>query len=224
LLTAVLFVLPVGSWFYLRDGVRYRKERLAQLSDFNRWGATNTFEFRKDSVLGVPMHHYAQKCTDWSVSLTNSGQLGLDSLVNCITVVQVFDPKSEISQKAAAQIQRIQKAFGEERTDIKILSIPSAGTDSASILAFAQKYPARTDTWYTAFRNDNKMAENLHIEVNTKSNTPLQYGVLIDQHNTIRQYYDLTDTKSVNRLIEIISIIMRPKPSPKIHFRRRGEK
>jgi hypothetical protein len=223
-LTVVLFGLPIGSWFYLRDGVRYRKERLAQLSDYNRWGATENWEFRKDSLFAVPLHHYVRECSPWAVNLTNGAQLSPDSIKGCISVVHVFDPKSEISQKVAPQIQRIQKAFGEERTDIKIISIPAAGVDSLSIQAFAKQFPARIDTWYMAFSDNNNMGAKLKVAANKPAANPLQYGALIDQHNTIRQYYDLTSTVEVNRMIEVISIIMRPKPSPKIRFRRRGEK
>ena len=223
-LTGVLFILPIGSWFYLRDGVRYRKARLAAISDFGYWGATNKYVWRNDVVFGQALNYYAPECTDWNTPLTNGNALGLDSLENCISVVHVFDPKSNISKEVAPQIQRIQKAFGEERTDIKIVSIPVEGADTSDIFAFAKQFPQRKDTWYVALRNDNNMGKNLKVAENKKTTDLLKYGVLIDQNNTIRQYYDLTNTAEVNKLVEIISIIMKPKPSPKIRFRRRGEK
>jgi hypothetical protein len=223
-LTGVLFILPIGSWFYLRDGVRYRKARLSALSDFGHWGATNKYIPRTDIVFGQTLNYYTPECTNWNTPLTNGNALGLDSLERCITVVHTFDPLSNISKEVAPQIERIQKAFGEERTDIKVLSIPVSDADTNDIRAFAKQYPQRKDTWFVALRNDNNMGENLKIAENKKTTDLLKYGALIDQNNTIRQYYDLTNKAEVNKLVEIISIIMKPKPSPKIRFRRRGEK
>jgi hypothetical protein len=149
LLTIVLFGLPVGSWFYLHDGLRYRKERLAQLSDFDRWGATSEIYRTKDSLFGFQYSYFAKKCKPWQYQLTNGKALSLDSLKGCIRIVHGFDPASPTSAAVATQLERVQKAFGEDRTDIKIISLPALKADSASIMAFMDAHNPRADTWYT---------------------------------------------------------------------------
>ena len=206
MLAAVLFGMPIGSWFYLRDGVRYRKEKLAQLKNFGKW------------------------TTDLSLKNLRGEPFTLDSLKGVITVVACYDPLSPVSDSAAVQLARFQKAFGPDRHDIYILSLPfGEKTDSATIADFGSKHRANPRFWHLLRGNPEHLqtlAQNLHIAANTDTKDALAppYFVLIDTNLVIKQYYLGTNKTAVNQLIQIVSMIMKPLPTAAIKYRRREEK
>ena len=206
LLAAVLFGMPIGSWFYLRDGVRYRKEKLAQLKDFGKWGAD--------------LH-----LTNW-----RGEPFTTDSLRGNITVVCAYDPAATTADTAAVQLERFQKAFGPDRRDIHIISLPfGAHADSATVAAFAAKHHANPRVWHLLHGDANhlqSLLDGLHIAQNTAAKDGLtpSYFALIDTNLVVRQYYLGTNKTDVNKLIQIVSMIMRPSPTAKIKYRRREEK
>ncbi|MEY4926726.1 MAG: hypothetical protein RI894_1162 [Bacteroidota bacterium] len=206
-LTIILGVIPAGSWYYLRDGLRYRKERIGALNAFGNWGK------------------------DLQIKLINGKPFNADSIRGRFVVVSVFDPadSSDKNQIAASQqLQRFQNAFGPERPDIFCLSLPTPKSDSGLIAAYAKRYKANPKVWHIAQANDqiSVLYDSLHLQQNAKAKDGIHdpYFTLVDNKFKIRNYYDATKVAEVNKMVEVISIIMPPKAVPSIKYRKPEER
>ncbi len=207
-LTITLGVIPIGSWYYLKQGLNYRKQRIGSLNAFGNWG---------DSM---------------SLKLIDGKDFTTDSLRGRFVVVNIFDPADSTDKNqiaASKQMQRFQEAFGKERSDIYCLSLPvGAHTDSALVAAYAKRYHANSRVWRVAKATENVpiLVDSLNYEKFGKSKDPIKQPIfaLIDNKFKIRNYYDGTQKEDVNAMIEVISIIMPPKAVPSIKYRKPEER
>ena len=200
-LSFMLVVLPALSWYYLSKGVTYRRDRLSQLKHY---GEVPAFNFR--TIRGTTVSQ--------------------DSLHGNITLISVLDVSSPTSAAIAdAELLRFQKAFGPERDDIRILSIPVGNaTDSVAVSTFAKAH--KTGRVWTLVQGDSsstfrRFVSRLGIEqytgVTDVVGTP--YFLLIDTSGQIRHYYPAVHD-SINRMIELTALMMRPTPKSEIRYKR----
>ncbi len=207
-LTITLGVIPIGSWYYLKQGLNYRKQRIGSLNAFGNWG---------DSM---------------SLKLINGKDFSTDSLRGRFVVVSVFDPADSTDKNqiaAGKQLQRFQDAFGKERSDIYCLSLPiGQHTDSALVAAYAQRYHANSRVWRVAKATSDipVLVDSLNLVKFGKIDNPLAKPLfaLVDNKFKIRNYYDGSQKEDVNAMIEVISIIMPPKAVPSIKYRKPEER
>ncbi len=206
-LTIILGVIPAGSWYYLRDGLRYRKERIGSLNAFGNWGK------------GL------------QIKLINGKPFNTDSIRGRFVVVTCFDPADSLDKNqiaASKQLQRFQNAFGPERPDIFCLSLPTPKADSVSIAAYAKRYKANPKIWHVAQATEqiSTLYDSLQLQKNAHAKDGIHdpYFTLVDNKFKIRNYYNATKQEEVNKMIEVISIIMPPKPVPSIKYRKPQER
>ncbi len=109
----VLLFLPIGSWYYLREGFTYRKNVLKEMK----------------AVASLP---------DWTMKSTENVVVNSDSLRNKISIISFFD-KEKMDLSALSQLLKLHEQFGE-RKDVRIYTFfPSK--DSLYVDTFAKKEP-----------------------------------------------------------------------------------
>lgn len=207
-LTLLIGIIPGVSWLYLRDGLRYRKERIGNLNAFGNWG---------DSI---------------DLKLINGKAFTADSMRGRFVVVSTFDPLDSLDKNqiaASKQLQRFQNAFGPDRPDIFALSLPvNPKADSTTIAAYAKRYKANSKVWHIAQPSSEvaTLCAALNVEKNAKPKDAQHdpYFVLVDNKFKIRNYYVATQVEEVNKMVEVISIIMPPKAVPSIKYRKPQER
>ena len=190
LLTAVLFIVPAMSWLYLQNGKNYRKSKLKDLHDFGAF------------TLTAPL-------TDG-----NGNPFTADSLKKGFFIVTIM--KDAADQNTAKQLQRLQTAFEPDRTDVHLLSILPA---DAKIKDFEAENKIKPRMWHVVSAAEpEKVAADLKLNLNAKIDS--SYFVLLDTARHIRRYYNVQNTAQVNAMAEIIAMIMKPKPTPKIKYKK----
>ncbi len=186
---AILFLLlvglPIGSWYYLRTGLEYRKEVMADLDDLGK-------------VPSISLKTFSGKTLD---NQNIAKKMVITSFLN-------FQNK-EITKQSGAWLQRLHDQF-DERSDLAFLiHVVDTSATSEEVERFAQQYQLQ-DSAQCFFLKDNP--EVFRTIATNVYKIPLeeidQHFALTDTSGTVRQKYNITNNNEVKRLVEHTALLL----------------
>ncbi len=210
ILILLTVVFPLGSWYYLNSGYNYFKNSYQELKDY---GQIPAFELT---------NQYGEKITETD----------LDKQV--VIADFIFTRCGSICPKMTVQMQRLYEVF-KENPNVTFLSysVDPEHDDVAVLKQYADAYGVEEGTAWYFLTGDKKTIHQLGRKGYKLPTDDGMAGdgedflhsnqfVLADTSGMIRNYYDGTDPKAVERLVEHLSFIV-PKPA-KADFEFKPEK
>ena len=199
----VLFIIfmPLGSWYYLQSGFNYHGDLMSELKDYGK----------------VP--EFALKTQD-NDTLTN---LDLDGK---FAVASFYNDESTSAALSMDYARRILGQFKSQK-DLIFLFHSLKPEDAAALKARAEKEELTEKRAYFLSGDEDQITRILTSgyrmplldEKKEDGTIPFQtnvstipsaysYFILIDASMTIRNYYDINDQSSMDRLVEHLAIIL----------------
>lgn len=175
----VLFVLPLGSIYFLNEGRDYRRESISELEDMG-------------------------KLNDFQVADQHNVNISPDVLRSRVAVVNFLPQDEKMAREQSERIGLIQQSF-DDTEDVLFLSFIPEDT-SKSLLERAKKLGINDQKqWHLIAAKENdwdKYSKGIF-------KLPGEYGVaLVDTSGTIRHHYDINSNPDMGRLVEHISIVI----------------
>ena len=199
-----LVVLPLGSWFYLRNGLDYRKKALEELGEH---GTIPPFElptYKRDT-------------------------LSREQLEGKLVVASFIDfSDEEQTRRTGAYLNKLHEQF-DERPDLlflqHVLNVP--GTDRIHSFELQHRLNDQDQCLFLISEGGDmeKRVRRLYSMPVTDAAAPLNTQlVLADTTLTIRRYYDLREEQQIKRMVEHIAIILPRIEEKDLVFQREIEK
>lgn len=188
-LLLILVGFPLGSWLYLRQGVKWRRAAVGELSAYGQIRSANVIfpDGTKE-----------------------------DRLKKKVVVLHMFEEEPDLTdtnRKIIETGQRLFDQFGQNEF-FRIAMIAQGGT--AEFRSYIQKMPSydyATWVWTSGLGSWSTILNNgfeAYYVKNKISSYP-QYFALTDTSGVIRRYYNALDEKEVGRMVEQISILLPQK-------------
>ncbi len=186
---AILFVLlvgfPIGSWFYLKSGLEYRKEVIADLHDYGQ-------------LPTIALTTYAGRV------------LRNEDVKNKILVVHFMDFQNlEATKQTGDWLTRLHEQFDERKDVLFLIHVLDSTATAATVEKFATQYQLQ-DTAQCFFLQEN--SEVFKTIATTVYNIPegdmTSYFALTDLNGTVRRQYDSRKLDDVKRLIEHVALLI----------------
>jgi hypothetical protein len=186
----ILVALPAVSWIYLRNGLNWRKEAIAELANYGKIG--------KATII-------------WPDGAWE------DQLKSKVVVVHVFGENPDLMDANRQVLDTAEKLFNQfgKTNEFRLAMIASGGT--AEFRSYFQKMPSAEHatwvwsgglgSWRTIMENGYEsycLAEDIKPD-------PV-YFALADTSGTIRRFYNALDQKQVDRMVQHIAILLPPAP------------
>lgn len=182
----ILVGLPAVSWFYLRSGLNWRKAAVAELADYGK-------------IAKAPII--------WPDGTWE------DQLKGKVTVVHIFGDNPDLTETNRQILDTAEKLFDQfgSTNEFRLAMIANGGT--AEFRSHAQKMPSADHatwawsgglgSWRTAVENG---YESFCLAEGIKP-VP-RYFALADTAGTIRRFYDATNQKQVDRMVQHIALLL----------------
>jgi hypothetical protein len=185
-LLLVLVVFPALSWLYLRGGLNWRKEALAELGNYGKIRAVNMIFPGNDKVNRVE---------------------------SAVCVVHSFGADPDLSGENKFILdtgQRLFEQFGSNM-NFRLVMIAQGGT--AEFKTHAQTLPSAdyaTWVWTGALGSWSTILNNGYESycIATGNKGYKEFYALTDTSGTIRRFYNALDEKEVGRMVEQIAILL----------------
>jgi len=216
-LTAMLVILPLGSWYYLQTGFNYHQDMMAQLKNYGE-------------IPAFALH-------------TQEGtQLSKEDLSGKLVVAAFFSNESAYKDSLFVGIKKIHKQFNE-REDVYFLLHHLDSLSPAQLEELAQRHQLKDkDQCFLLSGNPEQMQALLKgygipqlplatdtsaYEVKHSGASPvLDYPFLVfaDTSSVIRNYYEVDKGKAIFRLVEHLAIKLPRETEEKPVLKREKEK
>jgi hypothetical protein len=187
-LLILLVGFPLGSWYYLKGGVEWRKEALAELRDYGKIRA---------------------------VHMVFPGNDRINRVGEKVCVIHNFGENPDLTEENRFILntgQRLFEQFGENPY-FRFVVIKRQGT--AAFKSHIQTLPSidyatwvqhgALGSWSTILNNGyDKFCKDEGIRPTD------QFYALCDTTGTIRRFYNALDDKEIGRMVEHIAILLPP--------------
>jgi hypothetical protein len=191
----ILVILPAGSWFYLRGGLKWRKDAIAELGFYGQIRGAHIIypdgskvDQLKENVCVI--HNFGA-----GPDLTPENQQIIE------TNMRLYDQFGKLSN-------------GQVRYNFRIVMIHEGGT--AAFRSAIQKIPSidyvtwvntgGLGSWGTILENG---YEKFALEKGAKRHK--YYYALADTTGQIKCFYNALDEDSVNRMVQQIALLLPPQ-------------
>lgn len=184
----ILIGLPAISWIYLSNGLKWRKEAVAELADYGKIG--------KATII-------------WPDGTWE------DQLKGKVVVVHVFGENPDLTDANRQILDTAEKLFDQfgQNHDFRLAMIASGGT--ADFRSYFQKMPSvdyATWVWSGGLGSWRPIVENGYesycLAEGIKPGE--KYFALADTSGTIRRFYNALDEKQVDRMVQHIALLLPP--------------
>lgn len=191
----ILVILPAGSWFYLRGGLKWRKDAVAELGFYGQ-------------IRGAHIIY--------------PDGTKLDQLKDNVCVIHNFGANPELTEENKKIIEtnmRLYDQFGKMsdgtvRINFRIVMIYEGG--SAEFRSAIQKIPSidyatwvstgGLGSWGTILENG---YEKFALEKGAKRHK--YYYALADTTGQVKCFYNALDEAAVNRMVQQIALLLPPQ-------------
>lgn len=204
ILSIMIVLLPLGSWYYLQSGVDYRKELINDLEDRGVYPVVSQ--------------------RDWTgVRLDINKDLAKNILIT------VFFPEHKNNEAIAKnKIEVISKLYEQfdERDDVKFIcfsSVRMPETVRNAIATWTGDDPDQFKHIMISRGELNRMA-NQDFKLDLKVEDENSFFVLSDLDQQIKGAYDSNDSDRVKRLVEHIAFLLPIKRRKSVEMIRETEK
>lgn len=197
----ILVVFPGVSWYYLKSGLNFRKEVLADLQDLGPLPQPTL----PDALTGIPVPADSLKGR-----MTVSGFANLANPVRATTFGEIMSG--------------LHDQFNE-REELQFLSFLVV-EDTLTFPDWQKKYALDKDPIQCHFMPANadaidRAADVYQLTCSWKTGLPM---VLSDLKGNMRRQYDVSDPAQLHRLIEQIALLLPLKTNDKVILKREKEK
>ncbi len=177
----LLFILPAGSWWYLSQGLDYRRDSLSEMKDFGPIG-----DFTGTDQVNRPFRMSEQH--------------------GKALVVQFLPPDRT---EAAYRTERLGKVFEsfQDTEDVLFLSIAPADSLLPSREQAIRLGIDDARRWRLLTFPDTSL-ERISTQVFGLADAADQRLVLADTSLTMRRYYNIRENEDMGRLVEQIAIVI----------------
>lgn len=182
----ILIAMPAVSWLYLRDGLQWRKDAVAELANYGK--------IAKATVI-------------WQDGSKE------DMLQGKVVVVHIFGENPDLTEANRTILDIDEKLYDQfgQNLDFRLAMVSSGGT--AEFKSYFQKMPSAdyvTWVWTGGLGSWRTIMENGYESYcKAESVKPVpEYFALADTSGTIRRFYDALDTKQVERMVQHIAILL----------------
>lgn len=182
----LLAVFPIVSWFYLHDGINWRKEALSELRDYGK----------------IP-----------PVYMIFPGNDKVNRVDGKVCVIHYFGENPDLDAANRYILDTGQKLFDQfsQNEDFRLVMVSQGGT--AEFKTHAQTLPSAdyaTWVWTAALGKWTTILLNGYdYYVKEEHIDPVSnYYALTDTSGVIRRFYNAEDEKDVNRMVEQIAILL----------------
>lgn len=185
-LTLILIVLPAVSWYYLRGGLKWRKDAVSELSVYGK--------IRPAFII-------------WQDHTKE------DLLKSKVVVVHNFGDHPDLTaanRKILDTAEKLHQQFGKNPY-FRMGMISRSGT--AEFLSYKQTLPSidyatwvwtgGLDAWQTILQNGYE-----YYCIAEKTKPEPEYFALADTSGTIRRYYNAMDDKQIERMVQHIALLL----------------
>ena len=216
----ILIIFPLMSWYYLKTGYNYQMDSRAELKDYGK----------------LPNFAWSTAYSDYSI----------DSLEKKMAVLSFIGEDKKNTDIILEVIQKLNIQFGDN-SNLKILTFPllaqrtgisnfvniqnekkinpfqhkivqAPEEDLKNWLGSQIKYPIE-------WRPKEEDAPDVILEKRSaKELNEYPFFVLVDNKNTIRNFYHIDSVDEVKRMVEHIALLLPRDVRPGIEFEREKEK
>jgi hypothetical protein len=184
----ILIGLPAVSWFYLRGGLNWRKDALAELSS---WG-----QIRPAYIV-------------WPDGTRE------DMLDGKVVVVHVFGENPDLTAENRQILDTCEKLFNQfgQTNHFRLAMVAQGGTaEFRSHFQTMESAEHATWVWTGAVGSWRTIIENgYQYFCRGESIQPdPEYFALADTSGAIRRYYNALDNKQVERMVQHIALLLPP--------------
>lgn len=184
----ILVALPAVSWIYLRSGLNWRKEALAELADYGKIG---------------------KAILVWPDGTTE------DRLKSKVVAVHIYGENPELTDTNRQILDTAEKLFNQfgQSNEFRLAMVASGG--SAEFRSYFQKMPGAehaTWVWAGGLGSWRTIIENGYESYCLAEGVkPAQeYFALADTSGTIRRFYSALDQQQIDRMVQHIAILLPP--------------
>jgi AhpC/TSA family len=179
-LTAMLVVVPGISWYYLSEGMKYRKNSLSELKDY---GKVENFQ-TKD---------------------INGKYVTTDSLKGKLAIVEfVLNGSDSADLKMMGNYIKMRKQF-QERKEVCYLTFVNADSTNTSGIALRNNLSGK-GSFVVPITKDKMMEFMKAFKIENNQTTSYPYLVFVDLESKVRFMYDATKLEPMKRMVEHIAI------------------
>lgn len=216
----ILIGFPLLSWYYLKIGYNYQMDSRSELKDYGKLPAFNFVNQNGESYTS-------------------------DSIENVMTVLSFFGKNGKKNQEMFNIMRKLNTQFGDNRNlELIIVSIESE-LDSPGVLGglFAvNQFDEKQHHFLTTSKEDIQKWIGEGIKIPTKwtevkdgpdeitlepnkSGTIEEYPylVLVDNKQTIRNYYHVDQEEEVKRMVEHIALLLPRDIKPDVEMKEKKE-
>ncbi len=186
-LMAMIVVVPGVSWYFLYNGMQYRKKSLSELSDY-----------------GV--------VAPFSAKSLNTKLITQDSLVDKITVVAFVTNQNDADEQLMLKNQEKLYTQFQERKDVYFLTFVEA--DSSATYEIAKKGNLLKSRSYVMSCNAEEIKKYMNDFKVSEFSKPYLKFVFLDSSTKIRKMYEANDPEVLKRMVEHIAMKLPLEKTP----------
>jgi len=198
ILLLVLVVLPLGSWYYLNNGLNYRLTTMGELKEFGK-------------LSGLTYPTFAGK---------NVQDADLQGKVTVANVINLQD--EQLSNTFGNVLEKLHDQF-DERQDVLFL-IHVTDTSKINMEVFATRYKLDDYAQCQFIPTDAAMLQHLQPNYYISADSLQTHFTLVDTKSMVRKHYDVRDEAQVKRLVEHIALLLPLRKKEEITLKRELEK
>jgi hypothetical protein len=188
----MLVVLPLGSWYYLQNGLDYR---ISTMSELKQYGLLPDLSYR----------------TLDGKNLTTADLRGK------VTVTNVLDwHNPTLADAYGTYLQRLHEQFNERADVYFLIHTP----DTTKARAFAQQYGLQDSTQCFFLSGTPTEIAALPTNYHLSADALKTHFTLIDTKTMVRKHYDVRDEQQVKRLVEHLALLIPLQKKEEITLKR----
>lgn len=205
--------MPLGSWYYLQSGFSYHEKLMSALKNYGELPEFNLFTQNNETVTKADFfgkiiiagfYKENNRSTELSTDYARRILGQFESQKDLLFLFHHLNPTEQNDSTL--------KAFATQEYLLDKRAFFLAGDEEqmTNLLTSGYKFPSMVEK-----KEDQSISFKTDIEI-----LPDDYPflVLVDSSLTIRNYYNLNDEKSMDRLVEHLAIILpREKKSKAVH-------
>jgi hypothetical protein len=195
-----LVVLPMGSYYYLKQGYDYRLAALNEL----------------DNDLG--------KLPGLSLMDIDSHAVVVPELQGNLVVVNFYPAEDKgLQEQLGVYMSKLHDQF-DDRNDVQFIMHSPVGADAQALRKYREDYEFEdAGQCHILPTEDREYLEYKHDSLPPMAQ-PYPYFFLSDTTLTIRNFYDMREENDMKKLVEHIAMILPRIPEKDIVFKRDAEK
>jgi len=199
-LLLILLILPIGSWYYLKNGLDYR---VAAMGDLKKYGQLPAFSYLTFSGTTV------------DTSVTN-GKMLITNLLNL--------QDQQMAQIFGTTLEKLHRQFNEREDLLFLIYVPDSTATKESVEAFAKQHKLEDIEQFFFIPMSTDSIQHIQQQYFMPADAALPYLTLSDVKGMVRHYYDVRKTEDLKKLVAQTALLLPIEKSKEITLKPENEK